>query len=357
MKIVDRIFRFEGNHSARMDSICRVRVFAHEGKVTTVLTDLDELHTGLSITNGIEKILRALVDEGTMPADSGVIEHYERPSIASLETVTFNSAGSPSWKTIPTTAALALLGCEKTEFLTPTCDIPRLRQEIERARNEINPFLDSPWPESKEVLMRRMTIGKNRISRSQVAELVEAASGEREFLRLLKSDLSILGEFYSQDDEYIVLSEFPAGGGFVDFAIFTGRSRMDIILIEIKGADFGTVNSDSYGKLASKIEEAADQIRERLTIIYEDYHGFRRHAHAIRAAAEAGSKLHGALLGPKVPLQVDPEKDVNFRCIVIGGRTRDDAAESRKRNAYERHTHPPIKIESWDSWLRKLSRR
>ncbi len=357
MKIVDRIFRFTGNHSRRKDSICRVRVFAHNGKVTTVLTDLDALHTGLSVTNGVEKICRSLIEEGTMPAHSGVIEHYDRASGPALDAVTFNAAGSPSWDDISVGAATALLGCEESELLVHTADIPRLREEIERARNEIDPFLDSPWPEPKEIAMRRIAIEKNRISKAQVAELVQAGSGERELLRLIKSDLSILGEFYGEDDEYIVLSEFPVGGGFVDFAVFTGRSRMDIILIEIKGADFGIVNSDLYGKFASKIEEAAHQIRERLTIVYEDYHGFRKHAHAIRAGAEAGSKLYGALLGPEIPLEVDPNKDVNFRCIVIGGRTRDDASESRKRTAYERQFHPSIKIESWDSWLRKLRRR
>lgn len=357
MKIVDRIFRFTGNHSARKDSICRVRVFVHKGKVTTVLTDLDELHTGLSITNGVEKICAALINEGTMPADSGVIEHYDRPSERSLDVVTFNSVGCPSWDDISMEAAAALLGCDESEFLVRTSDIPRLREEIDRARNEIDPFIDSPWPEPKEVVMRRIAIDKNRISKAQVAALVEAGSGERELLRLIKSDLSILGEFYGEEDEYIVLSEFPIGGGFVDFAVFTGRSRMDIILIEIKGADFGIVTSDSYEKFASKIGEATDQIRERLTVVYEDYHGFRKHAHAIRVAAEAGSKQYGALLGPEIPLEVDPNKDVNFRCVVIGGRTRDDAAESRKRNAYERQFHPSIKIESWDSWLRKLRRR
>jgi hypothetical protein len=357
MKITDRIFRFVGNRARGKDSICRVRVFAHEGKVTTVLTDLDELHTGLGITNGVEKILGALIEEGTIPDYSDVIEHYDRSSGPALEVVTFNSAGRPSWDNISVGVAAAILGCDESELLVRTADIPRLREAIERARNELDPFLDSPMPDSKEVALRRIAIDKNRISKAQVAELVEAGSGERELLRLIKSDLSILGEFYAKDDEYIVLSEFPIGGGFVDFAIFTGRSRMEIILIEIKGADFGIVNADSYGKFASKIEEATDQIRERLTVAYEDYQGFKKHAHEIRAAAETGSKLYGALLGPEIPLEVDPRKDVEFRCVVIGGRTRDDLSESRKRNAYERHFRPSIKIESWDSWLRKLSRR
>ena len=72
--------------------------------------------------------------------------------------------------------------------------------------------------------------------------------------------------------------------------------------------------------------------------------------------AESGAAIHNALIGPESPLQVDPDKDVNVRYVVIGGRTRDDVQESRMRNDYERSFNPTIKLESWDSWLRKLRR-
>ena len=53
---------------------------------------------------------------------------------------------------------------------------------------------------------------------------------------------------------------------------------------------------------------------------------------------------------------VDPDKDVNVRDVVIAGHTRDDLAESRMRNDYERSFNPTIKLESWDRWLTKLCR-
>lgn len=356
MKIVDRIFRFAKDWSKRRDSICRIRVFAHNGTVTAVLTDLGELSTGGSVTNFVEDIREAMIREGTMPASSAILEHYERDDDFELLRVSFNTDGNPSWHEVSLASALEELGCDEGELLEKTAENTRLRNEIERVTNEIDPFFHSPYPEAKEVVWRRMVIERNRVSKDELAQLVEAGSGERELLRLLKSDLSLLGEFYVKDDEYIVFSEFPIGGGFVDFAIFAGRSRMDIILIEVKGADFGIVNIGAYGKFASKIEEATHQIRDRLSAVYDDYQTFRKQAHKIRKAAEAGSKNYGALLGPRVPLEVDPNKDVTFRCVVIGGRTRNDVTESKKRNDYEDSFHPAIKIESWDSWLRKLDR-
>jgi hypothetical protein len=195
------------------------------------------------------------------------------------------------------------------------------------------------------------------ISRSEVQKLVDAGSGESDLQRLIKSDLSIIAEAFSVPyDEYICFSEMPIADGKVDFAIFTGRSRMDVILIEVKGAEFNLVNSNGYREFNHKVLEAAGQLRHRLGLIYRDLDAFRANLHHIRANAEKGSPMFGAFLGPKVPLQVDPCKDINIRTVIIGGRTQDDAAESRKRHDFERGNSPPIRLESWDTWLRRLQR-
>lgn len=41
---------------------------------------------------------------------------------------------------------------------------------------------------------------------------------------------------------------------------------MDVILVEIKGADFNLTNSDHYGEFNHKINQAAGQLRERLGV-------------------------------------------------------------------------------------------
>ena len=78
---------------------------------------------------------------------------------------------------------------------------------------------------------------------------------------LIKNDLSLIAEIYSYpNDEYIVFSEFPVGERRVDFAIFSGRSTMDVTFIEIKGADFNLKKRGHYDNLNAKIEEANSQI-------------------------------------------------------------------------------------------------
>jgi len=72
--------------------------------------------------------------------------------------------------------------------------------------------------------------------------------------------------------------------------------------------------------------------------------------------AERGNNLYNAFLGPSHSLQVDPNKDINIRSIVVGGRTVNDLEESYKRHDYESTTTPPIRIESWDTRLRRLKR-
>src|SRR5262249_13658653 len=154
--------------------------------------------------------------------------------------------------------------------------------------------------------------------------------------------------------KYICFSELPVADGFCDFAVFTGRSRMDVILIEVKGADFFLVNRDSYKGFPRRINQAADQIRRRLGYLYRDYRRFRADTHRIRRKAESGASIHNAFLGPDWRLQVSSKKDVDIRAVVIGGRTRNDLDESVTRHDYETRFSPPIRIESWDTLLRKL---
>lgn len=131
---------------------------------------------------------------------------------------------------------------------------------------------------------------------------------------------------------------------------------MDVTLIEVKGAEFYLLNQGHYDKFSAKIDIAIDQIRMRLRHVIEDIKKFRAQVHKVRQSVEKGKTIHGSLMGPEHHLEVDPNKDINIRCVVIGGRTRNDLEESRKRHDLERTTHPPIRVESWDTWLRKIQR-
>lgn len=360
MKINDFIYRFSTGCGTRQDGICRVRTFVGtNASIFTLLTDLGGKNTGSSVTNSIELLCKSLLTRGIVSDQCGFIEHYEENAIrgATFELVTFSDTGSPHWDSIKQTDVEALLECNLTELSSKTLEQPRLLNEIDRIRNDIDPFIDSPWLETPEITKRRNDIESRMISKKEVADLVECGAGEQELQRLLKQDLSIFAEIYADPkEEYICFSEFPIAGGSVDFAVFSGISRMDVTLIEIKGAEFNLVNQGHYEKFASKVDEAIDQIRNRLRHVIDEIKEFRVQVHRIRQNVENGKVEYNSLLGPNGHLEVDPEKDINIRCVVIGGRTRNDHAESKKRHDVERGTHPPIRVESWDTWLRKVRR-
>jgi len=324
-----------------------------------LLTDLGDKNTSSSVTNSIELLCKSLLARGVVSEQCGFIEHYEANTFRgdTFDLATFGDSGVPHWESIKQGDIEALLKCDAKELNARTLDQPRLLNEIDRIRNEIDPFIDSPYPEASEITKRRNDIESRMISKRMIIDIVERGAGEQELQRLLKQDLSIFAEVYADPkDEYICFSEFPIADGAVDFAVFSGRSRMDITLIEVKGAEFHLVNQGHYDKFACKIDDAIDQIRKRLRHVIDGIKEFRVQVHRVRQNVEEGISQYNSLLGPAGDLEVDPDKDINIRCVVIGGRTRNDHEESMKRHDVERSTHPPIRVESWDTWLRKVRR-
>lgn len=360
LKLTDIIFRYPTNSAIQVDGICRVRTFVNQNKqIVALLTDLGDKNPSASVTNSIELIHKSMINRGIITESSIIVEHYEGGSFfgESFDMVSFNGEGLPEWRKINEDNLAALLECDRAEFLQLTVSDPRLLAEIDRIRYEINPNVDFPYRENPEVIKRRMEIESRSISKASIHKIIQEGAKEQDILSLLKTDLSVFGEVYAHPtEEYICFSEFPIADGFVDFAVFSGRSRMDIYLIEVKGANFNLVNQSNYESFSSKVEEAAGQLRRRLGDIYRDYKSFRKEVHKIRKAAESGKNIYNSLIGPEGELQVDPNKDINIFTVLIGGRTVDDMKESRKRHDYESSFKPSIKVESWDTWLRKLRR-
>jgi hypothetical protein len=360
MKISDFIFEYPTNLGSAGKAICRARIFVPAPEaVWVVLTDLGEKSIGSSITNSIEDIREHLFTKGFITNKAKLIEHYESNSHRddTFDLVSFSDGVTPNWKSMQLSEACTLIDSEEREFASKTTENARLFDEIERIRHAYNPFIDSPSLEDPKVINRRADIQEKMISKASVSSLVGSGATERELQALLKTDLSFFADIYAKpEEEYICFSEFPVADGAVDFAIFFGRSRMDVVLIEIKGADFFLINRDSYGNFSAKINEAAQQIRKRLGHVYRNLDEFRKFAHTLRARVESGKPAYNSLVGPRGILGVDPNKDINIHCVVIGGRGANDLEESRMRHDFERGTSPPIKIESWDSWLKKIAR-
>ena len=340
MKISDFIFRYQAHRESVHDSICRVRVF-HTDRVAALLTDLGERNTGSSVTNSIESLCRHLVEAGHVPANARFIEHYETThmSEAAFAIVT-ESDGLPRWTRISADTAATMLGCPLAELEQATRHEPRLAAQIEKLRVQIDPYINRPYQVSVAVLNRRNEILRHRIPVEQLRGAVEEGANELSMHRLIAQDLSLIAELYARpEEEYIAFSQFPVDSGFVDFALFSGRTRMDVTLIEIKGADFA-------------LNDARSQIASRLGYIVRQYPQFRAMVHRIRERVEQGHQAYNSFPGPRLPLQVDTARDINVNYVVIGGRSI-DAVE---RRAFEMSFEPFIQLETWDSWIKKLRR-
>ncbi|WP_407715486.1 Shedu anti-phage system protein SduA domain-containing protein [Comamonas testosteroni] len=191
---------------------------------------------------------------------------------------------------------------------------------------------------------------------NKLKALVAERAGERAFQSLIKLNLHVVGKCFGYpSDEYIAFSEFPFGDGTCDFVVFTDRSRMSVVAIEVKGAEFAF--STEAGLIAAEINHAAKQVRDRFSHIDGNREGFRRWAHELRRRVEGGEIAYNSVIGPHGSLLVDPLKDITWRGVVIGGYARDDAYESRERSKLELNASPHIRYESWDSLIRKLEPR
>lgn len=360
MKVSDFIHRYKISDFYRYDFICRVRIFVgYDDKIFSVFTDLGEKSTASSVTNSVEDIRADLIEKGLISESTRVIEHYdnEYPEGGSFDFVSFDNNNCPKWRSSNLYKVCSILQCSTEEFIIPSLEIQRIYNEIEKIRYNIDHHIGEPWTESYEVINRREDIRSNMISKSSLQAAIDNGASETEIQGLIKSDLSIIGDFYSQPfEEYICFSEFPLGEGFVDFVVFSGRSRMDVTLIEIKGANYNLINGNSYEDFSYKTNQAVQQIRKRIGYITRKYEEFWYFVHQVREDIENGQSRYGSLIGPKGNLGVDPQKDIVLHTVVIGGRSKDDIKESRLRHEYEMANSPSIRVESWDSWIKKLNR-
>jgi hypothetical protein len=360
MKVKDFIFRTPIPGRTRHDVICRVRVFrTNDNGMVALLTDLGHKNTGASVTNSVEKIRQALILASHIERHTQIIEHYEELFLIdgpTFDLVTFNAKNRPQWQQIDLKQAEAICQAEEQELLSKTLEDSLLAQEIKKIRLQINPNVDELPPIPEQVIKRRAEIAANALSKTQIAESILASANEQEIQRLLKKDLSIFAETNAYpEEEYICFSEFPIGQGFVDFAVFSGRSRMDVTLIEVKGANFNFSNAGTRD-LSVNIYKACQQFVNHLSSVEKIYMDFRERMHKIRAEVLSGTRLYSSFLGPYGLPHVDPDKDIKIHGVMIGGRSVKDLEESHMRHSWEKRFNPPISIESWDSWLDKLTR-
>jgi len=328
--------------------------------VCAVLTDISEYISTTSVTNSVESIHEALLLKGLLPENAEIFEHYGSRGFESFQRVALSQAAQTKWIRYSRELFCKKYEVDTNGFFAKTESNIRLMPQITMLAHRQNPFRHFPNSPDPRMIKRKLEIEKNMITKSDLLCMVEKNATEQELLKLLKTDLSIIAEQYAHHgDEYICFSEFPIGdAGNADFVLFSGRSWMCVTLIEIKGANFELLaNRSGYKAFSSKIDIAQKQVYEKNGYIYRNYETFRKKMHKIRKEVESGKRRYNSLLGPQGHLNVDPEKDITIRYVIIGGRTVDELDESGKRYDFENITNPPIHLETWDSWLKKLSRK
>ncbi|MRZ79952.1 DUF4263 domain-containing protein [Paeniclostridium sordellii] len=360
MKVSDFIFKYTTKINNKNYGLCRVRIFIGvDNTIFVLITDIGDLYPSGSVTNSIEYICSDLIEKGLINNKSTFIEHYEKDtfSCSKFDIIEFDNNGKPIWHMICEENVKELLGCDDNELSSLTHENKRLVSEIDRIKYYSNPELDFEYRENHDVIKRRFEINEKLLTKKQLEDIVMSGAKEQDIARLIKTDLSILAEVYANPkDEYICLSEFPIEDGYVDYVVLTGRSRMNVYLIEIKGADFNFINKNSY-KFNEKISEASQQIDTRLGFVFRNYMYFKKYIHDVRRRIENGEILFNSFTGPISNLYVDSDKDINIYTVIIGGRTGDDYRESKLRHDYEMKSILKTKLETWDTFLRKLTRK
>lgn len=208
--------------------------------------------------------------------------------------------------------------------------------------------------EPEERAKRRNEIRSTQVPIEDLQRLVSEGATEQEIQKVIKKDLSFLADVFAYREEYICLSEYVIGDDIVDFIVLTSRSRMQVCLIEIKGADFCTAKNSHYEGMNAHIHDAVGQINNHIRYINRNYSSFREQIHKTREDVISGRYKSNYLLGPKGELLVDPDKDIKLRNIVIGGSVRDDCKDSRERTEFEEGMQGRIEVYSWESFIRRL---
>lgn len=359
MKTCDFIYQYQSGYARTDPTLCRVRLFVNSNQIFCLLTDLGKRSIHSSVTNSIEEAWSSLLIDGYILENSILIEHYEPSTISShtFDFVTISEAKRTKWEKVSVDKLVSILNTSRKELFDRTFKNQRHFERIENLQAKLAPNLKRSINEEIEVSLRKYEILDNAISKSQLNSLIESRSGEREMQKLLKLDLSVFGELYSSPyEEYIVFSEFPILDGKVDFVVFTGRSRMDVVLIEIKGANFKTITSNNYKNISAKANEAVQQIRKRCRSFIRNHSHYWKKFHEVRKKAESGQNIYNSFVGPRAGLQVDEFKDINIHMVVIAGWGKNDVDESDIRQDVYHNSSPHIQLESWNSFVNKLQR-
>jgi hypothetical protein len=171
-----------------------------------------------------------------------------------FDIVTFDQDMLPSWESSTIEQVCERLKIDEDEITKLVEDDKKLMKEI---------ITQTQLILNHREILRESKKKNYKIYKEEIKTLIENHAQERELQAMLKNDLSLLAEVYADPkDEYICFSEFPIGQRKADFVLFTGRSKMCVFIIEVKGANFFFTNKGAYKKINEKITTCRHQIIE-----------------------------------------------------------------------------------------------
>ena len=368
MKTNDYLFGFSPQNIHPIDiSFCRVREFIRvDGEYIILLSELEE-NNGCSIINSIETIIEQMNPDLLSKSDLRIFSHlpeynvYGRLIRDIIQEVVFEG-GVPKWfPELSLGYLIDYLQCSEDEFSDYKDDnrlIKEIEKYVQKNTDRVKPLVHEP----DYIVRRRGEIASNQISKSEIQMILDHYPSEQEMQKVLEQDLSLIAENYANPpEEYIAFPQFPIGDGYADFVLFTCRSRMEVIIFEIKDAKQHILRENYYSDFRQRYQEGISQLDCRYQYCIRNYGEFRSKVHTMRqeviAVAEKERELpYRAFPGPKYTLKVDPNKNITMRYVFIGGRTINDIKDSEIRNNKENAANYSLKIETWDSWLNKLRR-
>jgi hypothetical protein len=181
-----------------------------------------------------------------------------------FDIVTFDQDMLPSWESSTIEQVCERLKIDEDEITKLVEDDKKLMKEI---------ITQTQLILNHREILRESKKKNYKIYKEEIKTLIENHAQERELQAMLKNDLSLLAEVYADPkDEYICFSEFPIGQRKVDFVLFTGRSKMCVFIIEVKGANFFFTNKGAYKKINEKITTCRHQIIEGISELRGQYY-------------------------------------------------------------------------------------
>ena len=215
-----------------------------------------------------------MIYQSKIPFKSKIIEHYSSSSFyfsEKFDLVTFDSNMKPNWKSVSFKTISKILECSDEEFDNYRNN-QRAKKEIKDAIFGVPKLQEFKYSENPDITERRLEIVLNQHNKDDIIRLLSYSPEENKLNKFLREDLSLIAECYANpSEEYICFAEFPVGEHRADFALFTGRSRMNVYLIEIKGAD----KENHYGEFKSSIQEGVGQLKKHSDWCNKNYETFR----------------------------------------------------------------------------------